>query len=367
MSSTVDRLVLLVGSMPYHDEEAAMTKALELAGPVLASLPDGEIGERTEECPGGDRSAWVQTIMDRCEADTANWTVAKPSRRNAAGYAADYESGPRLKPRHKPGAMVEHLNFGWNDAARSSYPIFQRLRTEAGTPHLKFQVGLPTGIGAAFGMLSPPNALRYGSAFNQRLAHEANDILSFTEPGDVIFQVEVPGELALAHQLPGRLVSVATKKVIDLVSRINAGTPIGVHLCFGDLNNDALIKASTLDKAVNFTNDLIARWPAKHPLAYIHFPLAEAADPPPMDRAFYEPLGDIRLPAGCRFVAGFVHDRRTDDELRQIRGYIESIRGEAVDIACSCGLGRRDPDAATALIQQCATLATQNDEEPPGH
>ena len=254
--------------------------------------------------------------------------------------------------------MGSHLEFGWNDAARSSYPLFQQLRQDAGRSELKFQVGLPTGVGAAFGILSPPNALRYGSAFNQRLAQEANEILGFTEPGDLVFQVEVPGELALAYKLPKQLVSVATKKLIDLVDRIDAGAPIGVHLCFGDLNNAALISVPSLEKAVGFTNDLIKRWPKKHRLAYVHFPLAEAADPPPMDRSFYEPLGDIDLPDGTRFVAGFVHDKRSDAELRQIRDHIEQIRGGPVDIACSCGLGRRDSDTAESLIDTCAALTS---------
>ncbi len=351
-----NRRVLLVGSMPFENEAAAMSKAMDLTGERLASLPDGEIGERTEECPSGDRSAWVQTIMDRCERDTDNWTVAKPGKRNAGGFAADYDSGPTLKPKHKPNDMVRHLQFGWNDAARSSYPLFKRLRDETGRTDLKFQVGLPTGVGAAFGILSPPNALRYGSAFNQRLATEANEILGFTEPGDLVFQVEVPGELALAYKLPQRLVSVATKKVIDLVGRIDAGAPIGIHLCFGDLNNAALINAPSLDKAVAFTNDLMSRWPRKHELAYIHFPLAEAADPPPLDRTFYEPLGKLDLPTGTRFVAGFVHDKRSDAEHRQIRDHIEQIRGGPVDIACSCGLGRRDAATAEDLIAACAAL-----------
>lgn len=353
-----ERRVLLLGSMPFDNELQAMTRAVELAGPSLVTLPDGEIGERTEECPEGDRSAWVQTIFDRCELDTDNWTVTKPGVRNEGGYAADYESAPRLKPKHPAKRMAQHLEFGWNDAARSSYPLFKRVRDDAECPNLRFQVGLPTGIGAAFGILGPVNALRYGRAFNERLATEANDILSFTDPGDIVFQIEVPGELALAYKLPKPLVSVATKKVIDLVERIEVGAPFGVHLCFGDLNNAALISAPSLDKAVSFTNDLLRRWPTKHPLDYVHFPLAEASDPPPLERSFYEPLAEIELSAQTRFVAGFVHDKRTDSELLEIREHIESIRGGPVDIACSCGLGRRSPSTATSLIETCAALTS---------
>jgi hypothetical protein len=351
-----ERKVLLVGSMPFEDEPTAMATALERVGDHLWALPDGEIGERTEACPGGTRSAWVQTINDRCEADTDNWTVVRPARRNTGGYAADYESGPRLKPKHRPSEMVDHLDFGWAAAARNSYPEFLRLRRQFGLDDLRFQVGLPTGLGATFGMMSPPTALRYSGAFNRRMAREANEILSFTEPGDVIFQVEVPGELALAHRLPKPLVGLATRSVVGLVNQIDVGAPIGIHLCFGDLNNEALIKPSSLDKAVHFANSLIDKWPESHDLAYIHFPLAEAVEPPPLERSHYEPLGRLRIPDGTRFIAGFVHPRRSDEELLTIRSHIEEIGGHEVDIASSCGLGRIDEPAALQVIEAAGQL-----------
>lgn len=353
---TAERNVLLVGSMPFEDEAAAMAKAFELVGDAVWAVPDGEIGERTEACPGGTRSAWVQTIMDRCEADTENFEVVRPARRNAGGYAADYLSGPRVKPLHPPKRLSRHLDFGWADAARTSYPVFQRLRAEANRPDVKFQVGLPTGMGATFGMMRPPTALRYAAAFSERMATEANEILTFVDADDLVFQIEAPGELALAHKLPKGLAGLAAQRVVDLVTAIKPGPDIGVHLCFGDLNNEALIHASSLGKAVAFTNQLIRRWPRQHRLAYLHFPLAEAADPPSLDRSWYEPLGDIELPDDTRFVAGFVHDGRTDAELRVIRGHIESILGAEADVSCSCGLGRRDVETAELLMASCAAL-----------
>ena len=345
--------------MPFADETTAMRIALESIGPYLKSLPDGEIGERTEACPGGTRSAWVQTIMDRCEADSANWTVVRPARRNSGGYAADYESGPRLKPKHSPRDVVGYLDFGWAEAARGSYPEFVRLREEFGLDDLKFQVGLPTGLGSTFAMMSPPNALRYAGAFSRRMAIEANEVVGFVEPGDLVFQIEVPGELALAHRLPERLVGVAVRPVVSMVRQIDASVPVGIHLCFGDLNNEALIKPSSIDKAVAFANALVAAWPSSHHLDYVHFPLAEAADPPPLDRVYYEPLAGLRIPADTRFVAGFVHPKRSDDELRTILGHIESIRGEPVAVASSCGLGRVDEAAARQAIESAGHLCAQ--------
>ena len=55
--------------------------------------------------------------MDRCERDTANWTVTKPARRNERGFAVDYDAFFRLKPRHPPDEMAAHIDFGWRDFA----------------------------------------------------------------------------------------------------------------------------------------------------------------------------------------------------------------------------------------------------------
>ena len=51
--------------MPFEDEPTAMALAIEHVGDHLLSVPDRAIGERTEACPGGMRSACVQTIMTR--------------------------------------------------------------------------------------------------------------------------------------------------------------------------------------------------------------------------------------------------------------------------------------------------------------
>lgn len=352
------RRALLVGSLPFDDEEEAMREALDHLGPVLRSLPDGEVGEVSEQYPKGDRSAWVQTISDRCEADTENWKVVRPTKRNADGFYVDYDSGPRLKPRHRPKRMAEHLDLGWSEFARSSYPLFVAARAASGYDHLRFQVGLPTALGMTFGMMSPVDALRYGTAFNRRLAVEANEILDATGPDDVTFQLEVPGELALAYKLPSAAVGIATRTVIDLVERVRPEARFGVHLCFGDLNNEALIHPPSLDKMVNFINKLVDQWPSTHQLDYVHVPLAEAVSLPSTDPAWYAPLADIRLPGPTRFVAGIVHEGLDDDQIGTILGIIDGLRGGRVDVASSCGLGRRDTDTARSLLAATSRLTS---------
>lgn len=350
-----DRKALLIGSMPYQDETHAMTHALDVLGDSLFCLPDGEIGEKTDEFPKGKRAAWVMTAINQCIADTDHWEVTRQSTNAEDGFPADYDQTPQLRPKHPPAQMHNYLNFGYHEFFKSSYPIFQQLRRERGLEHIKFQVGIPTGLGVTFSMMPPLTALRYATAFNKRLAWEVNQIAAIAKE-DVVFQIEVPGELALAYRLPGFLHGLAVRGIHALVQQIQAGTHFGIHICLGDLNNKALVHAKTLDKMVSFSNKLVAGWSPQHHLDYVHFPLAEAETPPPLDAHFYEPLRHIHLPKGVRFVAGFVHEKLSSEDGQRLRTIIESVRGDAVDIACSCGMGRRSEAIATDLIQKMHAL-----------
>lgn len=350
------RSSLLIGSMPFDDEEDAMTRALDALGPSLFCVPDGEIGEKTPTYPRGKRAAWVMTAINQCAEDTKNWEVVKDVVRDENGFPVDYSSVPKLRPKRRPTEMPNFLHFGYHEYFASSYPIFKRLRAERGLTNLKFQVGIPTGLGITFTMMNQLDALRYANAFNKRLAFEVNEILKLGG-NDVVIQLEVPGELAMAYKLPRWLVGLPLRSIYALVSKINPGAEIGVHICLGDLNNQALTHAKTLEKMVHFSNQMVAHWPKTHRLSYIHYPLAEAADPPPLEAQYYAPLGAIKLPNDVRFVAGFVHEKRTVDEHKQILGAIERVRAHPVDVACSCGLGRRPPNVASSLLELTKQVA----------
>lgn len=356
MNHKIKRNVLLVGSLPFEDEHTAMNLSMDILRDKLHSIPDGEVGEKSERYPMGHRTAWIQSIIDLCEEDTDSWKVIKQGERNEKGLPVSYEKVIKLHPKLPPNKMLEKLDFKWVEYFKRSYPIFKKLRQEKQQDSLKFQVGLPTGLVIAMTMMKPLTAIRYAAVFNQRIAYEANEILKLADPGDVVFQIEVPGELAMAYKLPKFLVSLSVQTIIGLANKINVAPSFGIHICFGDLNNEALTQAKTLNKMVHFTNKLVQKWPATHQLDYIHFPLAEASDPPPMDAAYYKVLKNINMPDGARFIAGFIHEKRTYEEHKVILETLENTRGHRVDVACSCGLGRRTPEVAMELIKLSSDL-----------
>ena len=346
-----NRFAHLVGSMPFENEEASMINALNALGKQLHSLPDGEVGEKSAQYPTGCRSAWTQIIMDSMEADTENWKVKRKATRNSLGVPAHYTKASVLRPKKSPKEIEKYLNFKWFDYFKESYPIYKKLKKERSLDNLKFQVGLPTGLGITLVVLGPIYGLWYAQAFNRRMAYEANEIAKIADPNDLVFQIEVPIEVIMFHMLPPILSNIVFRTITGLIELLDPKIPIGIHLCLGDLNNESLAKINTLKPLVSFANKLIKRLPATHKLEFMHFPLAEGKVPPVVDSSFYNELKKVKLPQNTRFIAGFVHEKLSLEQHQSLLKNIDIIRNERVEIACSCGMGRRTPQAADQLLK----------------
>jgi hypothetical protein len=351
-----NRSTLLIGSLPFEDEAQCMRRALTTLGPQLFSLPDGEIGEKSAQFPRGNRIAWVMYAIEVLTADRDSWNVVREPVRGSDGMATDYDHIQQLKPRRSPGELPQHVQLGYDRFFERSYPIFKQLRHEYGQPQLKFQLGIPTGFAMGFAFASKLDWLRYTGAFNTVLAREVNHALA-QAGDDLIIQLELPPEVYAAYLLPKALHRLALRSVLDLVGKITPGAQIGLHLCLGDFHNEAVVHPKTLDKLVAFSNRLVDAWPSTHRLVYMHYPFAEGAVPPRLEPNYYRPLREIRLPTGTRFIAGFVHEKLSLDENTRVLAAIEQARGQTVDVAASCGLGRRTPEQAEQVLELSRQLA----------
>lgn len=350
------RSVLLVGSMPFDNEEVAMQRALDTLGPLLFALPDGEIGEKSEVFPNGIRSAWVNVAIEKLYEDKERWRTVREPVRGETGFPKDYNSFQFVEGLLPPDQMSEHVVFGYDSFFNDSYPIFQRERSARGLNKLKFQLGIPTGSALAFAFPTPQDAGPYLGTFNSVLAREVNRAIA-QAGDDVIIQLEIPPELFAAYMFPQMVDQLALGPIHDLLGKITPGAQIGMHFCLGDFHNHAINHPESFGPMVEFSNRLVETWPQDKKLVYMHYPLAEGAIPPSTDASRYEPLKDIRLPEGVRFIAGFVHEKCSLDELKGILKTIEDARGSAVDVACSCGLGRRTVPVADQLLNLMAEVA----------
>jgi len=333
----------LVGSLPGSTPGAAMATALDVLGPSLRSLPDGETGERRN---------WVVSIVEglRTHPDLE-------LRRQ--GDWSDYDRTPQLKPRKGRRLYGASLDFGHVAAVSESFPQFEAVRTAAGRPDLVFQEGVPGDFDLAMFTLGPAGALRHRRPFTEATLGEIRDVRTITGTR-TLFQIEVPAELVLLAKAPAAarpaLARLLARSVTGLPAAAPEGTRFAVHLCLGDMNNRALGTMTDVGPLVQLANAIVRSWPAGRDLDLIHAPFAAANQPATTDAAFYAPLRQLRIPAAVRFAAGFAHESQSLADQRGIRARIDDLLQRQVVIASACGLGRRTEVAGRAVLERTAEL-----------
>jgi hypothetical protein len=315
-----------------------MDVALSRLGPWLDRLSDGETGLRSQ---------WVTPVV---EAMRANPDVEMTQ----DGDYTTYELTPKYKVKEGRTLNPDTIVLGFRNACEASYPQFQELRGRHDRADMRFQVGVPSPLDLAIVCFGPagftdPSLV---GAFLQAEIRELNEVVALAEPGDVVFQLEtivaIPAATREAtpdqHQMEGGGTD-PVQQIGQLFGAVAGGTPegthFGMHLCLGDFNHKAFSTMATAEPIVRVVNSIVAHWPGGHPLDYVHVPFAAAAEPPSLDPAFYAPLADLELPAGVRLAAGFVHEHLDAAGHEQLLGVIEEAAGREVDIAATCGLGRR--------------------------
>jgi len=346
---TPTRFVHLVGSTPFASTAEAMDVLLERLSGRLRTLPDGETGERRN---------WIVSIIESLRAHPDLEVVRE-------GRWAHYEDLLTFGVRRGHSLRGETLDFRHVADFEAAYPLFLERRERliaAGVPGaagLAFQVGLPGDLDMALFTMGPLGALRHRAAFTEATLREIRAI-SARAGANVVFQLELPAELVFVARSPAPLRPWIARwlggGVASLAAQSPEGTRFGLHLCVGDLNHKALAKMRDTGPLVRLANAIVQAWPAGRPLEFIHAPLAAAEQPPPGAPEFFTALRELRLPEPTRFIAGFVHEGSSLERQRELLRLIESLVGRPVDVATSCGLGRREREPALAALERAAAL-----------
>ncbi len=357
------RAAHLVGSTPFTNADEAIDIALDRLGGYLHSVPDGETG---------DRRNWIIHIIEALRAHP-DLEVARE------GDWSDYDRTPVFRVRKGHRLTAGSLDLQHVAPFEAAYPAFARRRAEAvsagvpGAGDLAFQVGIPGDFDMALFTFGPTGPFRQRRPFTDATLGEIAQIGALagrdaTGRPDVVFQLEIPAELIFVARFPGPLQPLIASWLARGVARLAAGSPegtrFGIHLCVGDMNHRALARLKDVTPLVQLANAIARAWPAGRTLEFMHAPFAAAVLPPPSPATaegarFYAPLRGIKLPSKTRFIAGFVHESRPLDEQQETLALIESLVGRRVDVATSCGLGRRDRDAALATIDRARDLVTE--------
>jgi hypothetical protein len=320
-----------------------MGRALDLLGPHLISLPDGETGERRN---------WIISIIESLR-EHPDLELAK------SGDWSDYDRTPRLKIRRGHRLYGANLDFGHVAAVRESWPVFRELREAAGLPDLTFQSGVPGDFDLAMFTLGPAGALLHREPFTEATITEIRGVTEVTG-GEVVFQIEVPVELVMVARAPAAgqaaAARLAARATVGLAAAAPAGAGFGIHLCVGDMNNRALGSMRDVGPLVALANAIVAGWPPDKRLDFIHAPFSAANNPAPVDPEFYAPLERLRIPESTRFVAGFAHEAQSLDDQHRVRDLVDAGVGREVDVSSACGLGRRSAEDGRAVLERTAEL-----------
>lgn len=333
----------LVGSLPGDTAETAMRTALERLGPHLRWLPDGETGPRRD---------WIVHVIDSFRAHP-------DLELRREGQWTDYDDIPVFRLRDGHTLSAASLELGYASWFEDSFPIFQRLRIEYDRPDLIFQVGVPSDLDMALFTFGPSGPFRHRAPFREATLAEITAI--HRQAGDdVVFQIEMPAELVFAARMPPpaqpAMAAYLAHGITRLVAAAPEGARFGIHLCLGDMHHRALGRMSDVRPLVHLANAIDKRWPAGRRLEFVHAPLAAAAEPPPNRLAFYQPLTKLRLDPAVAFIAGFVHEQLSLDANRALHARLHELLHRPVGVATSCGLGRRERDAALETMDLTAAL-----------
>ncbi|MGW4243084.1 hypothetical protein [Nocardia sp. NPDC004722] len=347
MRDTDARAVHLVGSFPATNTGEAMRAMLDRAGPLLETLPTGETRRY-------DR--YIMPIIEDLVTQGLLIEVPQPRWRLSQAPTAHHVA---------PGVELhgDRMDLGYAAETADALPTFRAMRGERCLAGLALQVGMATDFTITTVALACAARRRHRKAFAAAMAREIAAIHALAGE-DAVIQLEAPAELVIAaktqplHRIVGRLLRFG-RGIGALAAAAPEGTRFGVHLCLGGMNNKARTTLRDTRPLVALANSVARHWPSGRTLEYIHGPLAAGDIPPPTDTAFYAPLADLRLGAGTRFHAGFVHETPTEAEQIATLGMIEHALGHRLDgVASACGLGSRTRPVAESLITRAATLAS---------
>jgi hypothetical protein len=340
----VDRKLHFVGTLPQFADPAGAFRwqQRELADDIR------------QWCGGetGPRLLWFVPVVKELARSPKIRVITE-------GDWTGYEDTDRLALRWGRRLTAGDLPLRLAEFARAEHAVLAELGWPA-TAARPMQVGVPGYLDMAMFTFGPLGALRHAGAFRRALAQEVAAVHAEAGPG-VVFQLEVPAELVAVAAAPGPLRPVFAAVMAWLITRQVAAAPpgsrFGVHLCLGDLGHRAVRQLPDAGPLVALATALLRRWPAGRQLDYLHLPLSGGDEPPSADPTFYAPLSRLRRPAGVRIVAGLAHEEQDLDTQRRVRDVLERALGGPVDIATSCGLGRRTPDQAEQAVARMRALA----------
>jgi hypothetical protein len=333
MNASINRPVLLVGSVPLASSTAVFEAVAAALGTLVRRMPDGETGERRQGI------GWLGAPLRRAKG------VVMLSERTMP----DGTKRPVLAAR--PGASTADVQFGpagYAQAALQSYAEFIRLRREGIIPaDIRFQVSLPTPIAVALGFFAPASVRTVWPAFERRMLLELDQIVQGIPHADLAIQWDIETEITRILEFADSAEEFPIEELVNAIARVCDNVPVetelGLHFCYGDMGHRHLVEPRDSFLMVDLFNRLataIAR-----PISWLHVPVPRDRDDPD----YFAPLAGLQHEPDTELYLGLIH--LTDGIEGAKRRMVAAARVvPAFGVATECGLGRRPPNTVAQLL-----------------
>jgi hypothetical protein len=320
------RPVLLVGSIPLADAETVFASAAEALGPLAARLPDGETGARRH---------WI------------GWQGAAFARVPQFERIAERQRDYQLQAPFtlKPGAKAEDIDFGdlgFARAALASWATFRGLQQQGRVPAgCKFQVALPTAWAPVYSFVAYDSQAAVAPVYEAALLGELAQILAAIPHDALAVQWDVATEMSWWERVYPAPFADAEAGVIDHLARLAGAVPadveLGIHLCYGSMNNRHWKEPADTAALVAVANRLARALDRR--IDWLHLPVPIAR----RDDAYFAPLKQLQVGPGTELYLGLLH---LDDGVEGARARIAAAVRHVgrFGIAAECGLGRVPPE-----------------------
>lgn len=325
--------LLLVGSVPLDTAEDVMRMFGAPLGRHLATLPDGEVG---------DRRYWVlKHSMYLFNGHPELVVTQRP---------APDDGVERLVPRDREDVWrfrvadgVDRVRFGdpgwrlgYTKDAVNSYFVFRSLRDRGVIPrHLRFQVSLPlvNSVVSPLTFPRPGDLERVRPGYAEALKAEIAKIVEKIPHDDLAIQWDCSWEITdMYGGLPGFAKEDALERNAPQFRALSKDIPeavmLGYHFCFGTFGGWPRFAPPDLSGAVALANAAAAG--SGRRVDWLNIPGLDRSD-----EAFFRPLADLD-PKGARVYLGLIHN---------MGGFGERVAAArkflpAFGLSAPCGFGR---------------------------
>ena len=332
------RPILLVGSIPCQDSAEVFRLLAGELGALAARYPDGETGNRIHWI------RWQRHVFD----DNPDMHLVEA--KNHPGYQAE----PQLRPFYavNQGADPGRFAFkklGYASEAIKSYGTFAKLKEDGEiAQNVRFQVSLPTVVSLLTSFVVREDRAKVEPALEAAMKAEVQDMASVIPASELAIQWDVASEI-IGHDGGRELhfddtLSNSVDRIVRHVGFVPEGVEAGIHLCYGDPGHKHVIEPKNAGTCVAFANAICLK--ARRKVDWIHIPIPRGWD----ESNYFEPLSDLRIPAGTEVFLGLVHyTDGIDGTSRRLNHASKHLTN--FGLATECGFGRRDPTTVHRLLE----------------